>query len=286
MTYAVTGASGQLGRLVADQLLGTVDPADVVLVTRDPARLADLAARGADVRAGDFTDPATLPGAFAGVDVLLLISTDAVGARVEAHTAAIEAARAAGVQRIVYTSVPRPDEANPAVAGIDHLATEQALRASGVRWTFLRNNLYADMQVATLQQAADSGRLVVNTGSGGAAYVTRADCAAAAVGALTGTGHDDRAYDVTGDHAWTADELAALTTEITGKPVEVVQVDDAAYDAGLQEAGVPAFVTPLLVTFGAAIREGWLDDVSTAVADLAGRAPTPLADVLRAGGLA
>ncbi|MEI7058977.1 SDR family oxidoreductase [Nocardioides sp. CCNWLW239] len=280
MTLAITGASGQLGRLVADQLLATVDPAEVVLLTRDPAKLADYAERGADVRAADFDKPADLVDAFAGVDRVLLISTDVVGARVEGHRAAIDAAAKAGVRHIAYTSVPEPTSDNPAGVVPDHAATEDALRESGLAWTMLRNNLYADMQVDAVAQAAASGQLVTNVGDGAAAYVTRADCAAVAVGVLTGDGHEGKTYDVTGPRAYTATDLAALAADKSGKPVEVVQVDDEAYTAGLVSAGLPDFVAPLLTSFGAATRLGKLATVTDVVEQVGGRKPTPLSALI------
>ncbi|MFE6647277.1 SDR family oxidoreductase [Nocardioides sp. NPDC057772] len=280
MTIAITGASGQLGRLVADQLLDTVDPAEVVLLTRDPAKLADYAARGADVRAADFDKPDELVDAFAGVERVLLISTDVVGARVEGHRNAIDAAAKAGVRHIAYTSVPEPTPDNPAGVVPDHAATEEALRESGLAWTMLRNNLYADMQVDSVAQAAASGQLVTNVGDGGAAYVTRADCAAVAVGVLTSEGHEGKAYDVTGPHAYTAADLAELATKQSGNPVEVVQVDDEAYTAGLVSAGLPDFIAPLLTSFGAATRLGKLATVTDVVEKIGGRTPTPLSALI------
>jgi NAD(P)H dehydrogenase (quinone) len=276
MTIAITGASGQLGRLVADQLLTTVDPAEVVLLTRDPAKLADYAERGADVRAADFGKPDELVDAFAGVERVLLISTDAVGARVEGHLAAIEAAVKAGVRHMAYTSVSGPTADNPAGVVADHAATEDALRESGLAWTMLRNNLYADMQVDSVAQAAATGQLVTNFGDGGAAYVTRAVCAAVAAGVLTGEGHEGKAYEVTGPHAYTAADLAELATQKSGKPVEVVQVDDEAYTAGLVSAGLPDFIAPLLTSFGTATRLGKLATVTDVVEQVGGREPTPL----------
>lgn len=280
MTIAITGASGQLGRLVADQLLTTVDPAELVLLTRDPAKLADYAERGADVRAADFSKPDELVEAFAGVERALLISTDAVGARVEGHLAAIDAAVKAGVRHMAYTSVSGPTADNPAGVVADHAATEEALRESGLAWTMLRNNLYADMQVDSVAQAAATGQLVTNFGDGGAAYVTRADCAAVAAGVLTGEGHEGKAYDVTGPHAYTAADLAELATEKSGKPVEVVQVDDEAYTAGLVSAGLPDFIAPLLTSFGTATRLGKLATVTDVVEQVGGRKPTPLSALI------
>ena len=282
MTIAITGASGGLGRAVADLVLQIVDPREGVLTTRRPEALADLAERGAEVRRADFADAGTLSAAFAGVDRLLLISTDAVGSRLDQQRAAIAAAAGAGVAHVVYTSVPEPVPANPALVVPDHGGTEQALRDSGLRWTMLRNNLYAHMQVPGIEQAAAAGRLVTNTGTGGAAYVTREDCAAAAAAVLTQDGHEDRAYDITGPEAVSATGFVALAREIAGREVELVDVDDAAYAAGLRAAGLPDVAAELITSFGASIRDGFLATVSSAVPDLTGRPATPLADVVRA----
>ncbi|ELP63226.1 NAD(P)H-binding protein [Streptomyces turgidiscabies] len=282
MNLAVSGASGHLGRQVTALLFDQVSPVDVVLLTRSPEGLADAAARGADVRPADFNDPDGLAEALAGVERLLLISTDAVGQSVAQHRAAIDAAVAAGVKHVIYTSMYRPEKGNPAGAADAHRETEEALRASPLAWTFLRNNLYAENQIATVAQAVASGRLVTNAGDGAVAYVTRKDCAAAAAAVLTGEGHAGQAYDITGPTALSAADLAALGTTITGAPVEVVQVDDDALIAGLVAAGLPEPVAPWIASFGAAAREGWLDQPSSAVQDLTGRAPVSLRDVLEA----
>ncbi|MDY7102329.1 MAG: SDR family oxidoreductase [Actinomycetota bacterium] len=280
MSIAVTGASGQLGRLVAVGLLDAVDPSEVVLLTRSPDALADLAERGATVRHADFDDPDGLVDAFAGVERMLLISTDMVGSRLDGHRAAIAAAAKAGVTHVAYTSISRPDPANPAGVVPDHAATEEALRDSGVAWTMLRNNLYADMQPQTIGQAAESGSFVTNTGDGATAYVTRADCAAAAVAVLTGSGHENKAYEISGPEALTATDVAALASEIAGRPVEVVLVDDEAYIQGMVDSGLPRPIAGLLASFGTATREGWTGEVSDTVETLTGRAPTPLRDVV------
>ncbi|MET7455918.1 SDR family oxidoreductase [Streptomyces sp. NPDC005574] len=282
MKLAVSGASGHLGRQVTALLFDQVSPADVVLLTRSPDGLADAAARGADVRPADFNDPAGLAVALAGVERLLLISTDAVGQSVAQHRSAIDAAVAAGVKHVIYTSLYRPEKGNPAAAADAHRETEEALRASPLAWTFLRNNLYAENQIQTVAQAVASGRLVTNAGDGAIAYVAREDCAAAAAAVLTSEGHAGVAYDITGPAAVSAADLAALGTTLTGAPVEVVQVDDDALIAGLVAAGLPEPVAPWIASFGVASREGWLDQPSTAVQDLTGRAPVSLRDVLEA----
>lgn len=275
MTIAITGAAGQLGRLVADELLNRVDPSEVVLLTRSPESLAEYAERGATVRAADFDKLDTLPEAFEGVTKMLLISTDRVGDRVQPHKAAISAAVEAGVQHIAYTSLPEPDADNPAQVAPDHLGTETALRESGAAWTMLRNNLYSDMQVDSVDQAVAGGTVFTNVGNSGAAYVTRADCAAVAAAVLSGEGHENKEYDVTGPSAITAQDIAALASKKAGTLIGVTNVDDDAYAAGLVAAGVPDFVVPMLVSFGASIREGKLAHVSDVVEKIGGRKPTP-----------
>ena len=186
MSLLITGASGNLGRRTAELLLDTegVDAADVVLVTRDPGKLDDLAARGATVRHGDFDDPASLVSAFAGATRVLIVSTDVVGARVAQQQAAIDAAKAAGARLIAYTSIPNPVDDNPAGVVPDHAATERALVASGVPYTFLRNALYAEYRVPEAQHAIATGSFQHDTGDGATAYVSREDCAAAAAAGL------------------------------------------------------------------------------------------------------
>lgn len=281
MTIAITGASGHLGRATAEFVLRAVDPREVVLTTRRPELLADFAARGAKVRRVDFNDPETLPAAFRGVDRLLLISTDAIGSRLDQQRAAISAAARAGVRHVVYTSVPEPLPANPALVVADHAGTEQALRDSTVQWTMLRNNLYTHMQVPGIEHAVASGRLVSNAGAGATAYVTREDCARVAAAVLIQGGHEGLAYDVTGPEALTASDLAALAHEIGGRDIELVSVDDDAFTAGLRANGIPNATAVLVASFGAAARGGFLANVSPVVADLTGHSATALGDVVR-----
>lgn len=235
------------------------------------------------MRAGDFDRPDELPLAFDGVQELLIISTDATSSRLGQHRTAVEAAKQAGVRRIVYTSVPEPTPDNPALVVPDHAATEALLRESGMRWTVLRNNLYAEYQLGALQQAASSGRYTTNTGAGRAAFVTRTDCAAAAAGALVDRGVDDAAVDITGPAALDAHDMARIAAGIAGREVQTQQLDDDAYTASLLSAGLPAGVAGLLTSFGAAIRLGHLEAVTDAVQRFSGVAPTRLEALLSAG---
>ncbi len=281
MSIVITGASGHLGRRVVEEALDRVEPDELILVTRNPGALAEYAERGAAVRAGDFDDPASLAAAFAGGERILLISTDAIGARVPGHHAAIDAAVAAGIRFAAYTSIVRPEPDNPAGAVPDHRATEEKLRASGLEWAFLRNSIYAELDAATQAAALATGELVTNGGSGRVAYVARDDCAAAAAAVITGGDHAGKAYDITGPELLDAEARAAVFAELTGAPVRVVHVDDAQYAAGFAAAtGLPLEAGELYATFGRATREGKLDALSADVEALTGRAPRSLRSVL------
>ena len=283
MSIIITGASGHLGRTVAENVLDRADPAGVVLVTRDPSRLADLAERKADVRRGDFTDPGSLADAFAGATKVLVISLDRVGERVDAHKAAIDAAVAAGAQSIAYTSAVNPSDSNPLFVAHEHRETEEHLRASGAAWTMLRNSIYTEILLAGAEAALASGRHVTNEGDGRVSYVARADCAAVAAAVLTTDGHDGMEYDITGPESLSAHDVAALYSELSGRPVEVLLVDDHAYAAGLVEhAGMPEAVARVYTTFGTGTRRGYSGALSTTVTDLTGRTPMSARDVLAA----
>ena len=279
MTVAVTGASGHLGRKVADLLLERLDPSEVLLLTRTPDALASYSERGVVVRGADFDEPATLDAAFAGADRALLISALDFERRTGQHGAAIEAAKTAGVGHLIYTSIPEPDR-SPAAASPSHCATELAARDSGLAWTFLRNNLYADFQVPVVAQAIARGQIVTSAGDGRVAYVARDDCAAAAAAVLVHDGHEGKAYDITGPDAIAPRDLAALAAELGGRAVEVVPVDDDALLAGMIANGVPETAAPILLSFVVAAREGFLDTVSGAVEQLTGTPPTSLREVV------
>ncbi|HEX6024238.1 MAG TPA: NAD(P)H-binding protein [Solirubrobacter sp.] len=280
MSVVISGASGQLARGVIEALLETVDPAELILVTRTPDKV-DVP--GAQVRHGDWEQPETLKTAFAGGEKLLLISGHKVGDRVPGHKAAIDAAVAAGVRHIAYTSIVNPSDSNPIAVAAEHRATEEHLRASGAAWTMLRNSIYADLQVNAMQAALATGRHVTNAGDGRTSYVAREDCARAAAAVLASDGHDGREYDITGPEARSPQELVQLFSEVGGKPVELVLVDDEAYARGLVEnAGFPEPVARVYATFGTGARLGYSAPVSTTFKELTEREPRTLRSVLEA----
>jgi NAD(P)H dehydrogenase (quinone) len=284
MTVGISNASGQLGRGVADKLLAQGDPAGLVLVTRDPSGLDSYAQRGVSVRRGDFDDLDSLREAYKGVDRLLLISGADIGRRVAQHSSAIDAAKDAGVTHIAYTSIVNPTEANVAAATPEHMGTEEALRASGLTWTFLRNGIYSDLTAGGLQQSIEAGQHVFNSGDGAISYVTRDDCAAAAAAVLAGDGHENAAYDITGPEALTGYDLAKLASEVSGKEVAPVSVDDDTYVSILVEhAGLPEFVAQFLASFGKAARADQLSLVSGDVQKLTGRPPAAFRTLVNGG---
>jgi NAD(P)H dehydrogenase (quinone) len=278
-TLLVTGASGNFGRLAVEELLAR-GATKVVAGTRNPAKLADLAARGVKVVALDFDDEKTLASAFAGVDRVLLISTDTVGGRIAHQRAAIAAAEAAGVKHVVYTSAPSPRPNPEGGAGIDHYWTEQALAASGMDWTFLRNHLYTDFIVSmSAAPALASGQWFDATGGRGRAYVTRADTARTAAGALL-QAEGRTIYDVTGPSAVTQEEVAALLAAAAGKPVTRVGLTAEQLRGGLVAAHVPAFMADILVAFDSDAAAGLHDVVMDTVERFSGRAPQSVASYI------
>jgi NAD(P)H dehydrogenase (quinone) len=283
LSIVVTGASGQLGRLVAEDLLARIPAAELVLVTRHPESLADLAARGADVRRGDFDDPASLGQAFVGAEKVLVISTslDMIGRRVEQHRTAIEAATAAGARHLVYTSTSNPVEDNPqGIVAEENRRTEELLRAGRAAWTVLRNGIYAEAQVPPGSLAVAYGKLYTNVGAGLMVPVSRSDCAAAAAAVLTSDGHEGATYDIAGPEPLSQTQLAALLTEVGGRAVKVHNVNDRILTWGLTKSGMPKEFARQVVAFGKAIRTGYFEVDGSDVERLTGRAPTSLREVL------
>jgi len=280
MKLLVTGASGQLGRLILDELLTTreVAPSSIIAVSRDPAKLADYAKQGVVTRRGDFDDPASLDAACAGADRALIISTDALGVpgkRLKQHEAAVAAAKKASVERILYTSMPSPENSAITFAP-DHLGTEQAIHATGIPHTILRNGWYMENLFMSLPQALSSGQWYTATGQGKIAHAARADIATAIASALASDANGNFTYTLTGVKALTTDEIAALVRAATGKPLQVVHVNDEQLAAGMKAAGVPDFLVPTLASFDANTRLGHIAMVTDDIEKLSGRKPTSL----------
>ena len=279
----MTGASGHLGRRVVELLLEK-RPGKIVAGTRKPEKLADLAARGVTVRHADFEDPQGLEASLAGVDRVLIISTDAIdrpGRRIAQHQAAVAAAVRAGVKHAVYTSMPNP-ETSPVIFAPDHLGTEQALKSSGLSYTILRNCWYTEFLIPGLAQAVGTGKLISATGQGGAPYVTREDCAQAAAAALESTDTTSKTWNITGPDLVTYANLAALASELTGHAVTFESVTPEERTAQLIAVGTPEPIAKLLVSTQMAIAQGQMGTPTTAVKELSGREPMSVRQFLTA----
>ncbi|OQA41404.1 MAG: Quinone oxidoreductase 2 [Chloroflexi bacterium ADurb.Bin325] len=281
MKIGVTGAAGHLGRLAIDGLLAKLPAEDIIAIVRNPAKAADLAARGVVVRVAAYDDTPALDAALAGVDTLLLISSSEVGRRAQQHRNIIDAAKAAGVRRIVYTSTPQATT-TALILAPEHKATEEYLVASGVPYTIVRNNWYTENYVQEVETARKTGAIVTAAGEGRVASATRADYAAGAVAVLLGEGHENKVYEFSGDYAWNFHELAAAISEIIGRPVTYRAVDAAALIELLKGAGLSADTAGFVATLDGNIADGLLGLVSPDLSRLIGRPTTPLLEGLRA----
>lgn len=280
-TLLVTGANGKLGRHVTELLLDK-GGAHVIAASRDTAKLADLAARGAELRHADFDDAASLAEAFKGVDRVLIISTDglAAGQRLRQHLTAVEAAKAAGVKEIVYTSMPKP-EGSAVIFANDHLGTENAIKASGLAFTILRNAWYQENLMMMLPHALASGTHYSSAGDGRISHVAHADCARAAAAAMLRPSSGET-LTLTGPEAFTFAEITALASEVTGKPLKVIDVTDEQLAAGMKAGGAPEMLIPMLVSFDTNTRQGGFDVVTGDVEKLTGQKPQSLRAFLEA----
>ncbi|MCL2552186.1 MAG: SDR family oxidoreductase [Actinomycetia bacterium] len=281
MSVVVTGATGHLGRLVVDGLLAVLPADQVVATVRDKARAADLAERGVELRVADYDRPETLAGVFRAGDVVLLISGSEVGRRVPQHTAVIDAAKDAGVARLVYTGVLGGPDADFRLAD-EHKVTEQAVLDSGLAYTFLRNGWYHENYTAQIPVQLEHG-VVGSAGDGRIGSASRADYAAAAVAVLTTDGHEGRAYELSGDHAWTLAEYAAELSRRSGREVAHQDVPAEVLQGILTGAGLPGPIAEILVDVDVSgIRRGLLAGTTDDLSRLIGRPTTPLADAIGA----
>ena len=278
----VTGASGQLGRLVIAALLRTQPADSLVAAVRNPAKAADLAARGVQVRQADYSRPETLGPAFAGADKLLLISSSEIGQRAKQHQAVIDAAKAAGVQLIAYTSLLHAD-VSPLGLAVEHKQTEAALAASGLPHVLLRNGWYSENYAMGLPGALARGTLYGAAGEGRIASASRKDYAEAAAAVLTAVAPQaGKVHELAGDASYTLAELAAETARQAGKPLAYQDLPEAAYRDVLLQAGLPAPVAELLADSDAGAAKGGLFDDGHALSRLIGHATTPMAQTVAA----
>ena len=297
MSIVITGASGAYGRMAAERLLAKIEPSKLVLVTRTPAALAQFAARGVQVRFGDFDQPESLRAAFAGADKLLLISTLDVGERRRRqHKSAIAAAIAGGVRHVIYTSSVGIHPHSPAFVIEDHLFTEEALRRSGLDFTFLRDAQYAEVITTMIAPGAiAAGEWLSSAADGCMAFVSKKDCVESAVAVLTTPGHEGAVYEITGPELLNFGDCARIAAEVSGKPIKFLEVSHEAMQARFDAMGVPrrhiegtvhaaagAWGSEEMMSYERAIREGYFAVASHHVKLLTGRPARTLREVYEA----
>lgn len=277
---AITGATGQLGQLVIEELLKTVPASQIVAIVRNPAKAEALSNQGIVVRQGDYTDKAAFTTALNGVDKLLLISSSEVGQRATQHQNVINAAKAAGVKFIAYTSLLHADT-SPLGLHVEHVDTEKALAESGVPYALLRNGWYTENYLASAPPALEHGVFIGAAGEGKIASATRADYAAAAAKVVSEDGHAGNVYELAGDSAWTLSELAAELSKQSGKPVAYQNLSEADFAAALKGVGLPAGLADMLADSDTGASKGGLFDDSLTLSKLIGRPTTTLAESVK-----
>jgi NAD(P)H dehydrogenase (quinone) len=277
--YAITGATGQLGRLVIDALLKTVPGDRIVAAVRDPAKARDLAERGVIVREADYGRPDTLASAFAGVDKLLLISSNEVVGRLAQHRAVTEAAQRAGVSLIAYTGMLRADT-SPAKLAVEHRQTEEIIAASGLPAVILRNGWYTENHLLALPAVLDNGAFIGAAKEGRFSSAARQDYAEAAAVVLTTDSHAGKTYELAADQAFTMTELAAEVSRQSGRTIVYNDLSQSAFENVLKSAGLPADLAAILADADVAASRGALFDNGGAMRRLIGRPTTPMKSVV------
>lgn len=277
---AITGATGQLGQHVFANLLNTTAANQLVAVVRNPAKAEALSQKGVVVRQADYGDEAALTKALKGVDKLLIISSSEVGQRAPQHRNIINAAKAAGVKFIAYTSLLHADT-SPLGLADEHVATEKMLADSGIPYALLRNGWYTENYLASAPAALEHGVFIGAAGEGKIASATRADYAAAAARVIAEDGHGGKVYELAGDHGWTLSELAAELAKQSGKNVVYQNLSQADFAAALKSVGLPAGLADMLADSDVGASKGGLFDDSHTLSKLIGRPSTSLADSVK-----
>jgi NAD(P)H dehydrogenase (quinone) len=284
-TLLVTGASGHFGRAVLNHLINTygVPATQIIATTRNVESLSDFAKQGVTVRTADFDGP-DLARSFAGAKRLLIISTNSIegGQRLAQHQKAVAAAKAAGVSHIVYTSMPRPDAASPITFAGDHRGSEEAIAASGISHTILRNSWYMENLAMSLPSALASGQWYSAAGQGKLAHAARDDQASAAAAVLASGTTESKTCTLSGPEALSTEETAKIVSEALGKPIQVVHVTAEQLAGGMAAAGVPAPMIPMLVSFDVNTAQNRMDTVTNDIKTLTGREPQNLRDWFKA----
>lgn len=279
MKLLVTGATGKLGSKIVETLLKTVPASELTVSVRNPEKAEELKARGVEVRQGDFDHSETLTTAFKGIDRLLIISADGDNeTRIRQHTNVVEAAKKSQVKFIAYTSLANASESSLFLAPV-HRTTEEAIRKTGIPYSFLRNNWYLENELGNIQGVLTGAPWVTSAGTGKVGWALQQDYAEAAAAVLSGNGHENSIYELSGK-SMTQAELVSILGTVLGKEVPIQQVDDITYGNIMNGVGVPDLVVPMLVAIQKSIRDGALDIESNDFEKLLGRNVTPISEAL------
>lgn len=277
---AITGASGHLGKATLDYLVTQTNPDALVAIVRDPAKVADLTAKGVQVRQADYADSQSLLEGLAGVDKLLLISSSALGAeRVSQHANVIQAAKQAGVAHLFYTSAPNPSPKALFTPAIDHFETEKLIKESGLTYTIFRNNLYLDILPMVIGNATQSGQLFYPAGEGKVSFALRADMAEGIANALSSNGHENKIYDIGASTAWSFRDIAAALSQ-SGKAVAYVDMPIPAYAAELQKH-LPSEAVSVYVGMAEGLQQNAFNQPDPTLENLLQRQPVSLEAYLK-----
>lgn len=277
MKIGITGATGQLGRLVVDYAKKSTSPSNIVALVRDPEKAKDL---GVEVRAFDYNKPEALEAQLKGIDRLLLISGSEIGKRVQQHENVIKAAKAAGIKLLAYTSLLHTDS-SPIFLASEHLPTEKILRASGITYAILRNGWYTENYTQSISQNITAGAVFGCAGQGKISAAARKDYAEAAAVVLTGEGHEFKIYELAGDESFTLSDLAAEISKQTGKKIVYNNLSEAELVEVLKNAGLPEQMAGAFASIDTHIANGALYDNSHQLSRLIGRKTTPLSAVVK-----
>lgn len=277
----VTCATGHLGKATIDFLLKKVPAGSVAALVRDLSKAEELKSQGITLRMGDYSDPASLASAFRGVETLLLISSGTLEGRVQQHINAIDAAKANGVQHIIYTSVLRSNPDTKFTVGVDHYHTEEYLKKSGIAYTFFRNTFYTEVLPMFLGDALASGNWYYAAGQAKANFASRTDMAEGLANVLAEPGkHVNKTYEITGSKAYSFSEIAAVAGGLAGKPVNYIPVSLDDLKEGMKKAGVPEMYIPMMVSVADMFSAGEMDVTDPALEQLLGRKPEEIGAAL------
>lgn len=278
MKTAVTGATGQLGGYVVTELKKRIANESIVALARNPQKASDL---GVETRAFDYTKSEELVKALVNIDNLLLISSSEIGQRAVQHTNVIEAAKKAGVKWIIYTSLLHADSSTLSLAG-EHLASEQALKASGIDYTILRNGWYTENYTGSIKGALAGGAFIGCAGDGKISSAARIDYAEAAAAVITDKSHIGKIYELAGDQSYTLTDLAAEISNLTGQKIPYKNLPETEYAKILESFDIPKDFAAAIASWDISASKGDLFDDTKQLSKLIGRPTTLLAESIKA----